>query len=199
MIGLSERSDPKKLANQGESELIRRCVAGERAAQVELYTRHRAQVAANLFRVLGERSELEDLVQEVFLIAFRKLAEFRGDAQLSTWLYRIAVNVALGKLRQRKRRPPPVALHDRDLEERGEPPATPESTLRRKESAGRVYAALARLSPKKRLVLYLHEIEGRELTEIAYLVGANPVTVRTRLYYARREFYKILAESEETE
>ena len=46
--------------------------------------------------------------------------------------------------------------------------------------------------PKKRIVLYLHEIEGRDLTEIAYLVDSNPVTVRTRLFYARREFYKIL-------
>ena len=50
---------------------------------------------------------------------------------------------------------------------------------------------------KKRIVLYLHEIEGRDLKEIAYLVDAHPVTVRTRLYYARREFYKLLAEDEE--
>jgi RNA polymerase sigma-70 factor, ECF subfamily len=55
-----------------------------------------------------------------------------------------------------------------------------------------VYAALEMLAPKKRIVLYLHEIEGLDLKEIAYLVESNPVTVRTRLFYARKEFYKAL-------
>ena len=56
-----------------------------------------------------------------------------------------------------------------------------------------MYRALETLPPKKRIVLYLHEIEGLDLKEIAYLVDSNPVTVRTRLFYARREFYRVLA------
>ena len=56
-----------------------------------------------------------------------------------------------------------------------------------------MYRALDTLAPKKRIVLYLHEIEGLDLKEIAYLVDSNPVTVRTRLFYARREFYRHLA------
>lgn len=180
-----------------EADLIARCRAHERAAHDELYHRFRRQVAANLYRVLGERTDLDDLVQEVFVIAFRGLERFRGDARLSTWLYRICVNVALGRIRTKKRRPPPIGLRDLDtaaldpsLTER---PETPERSLERQRDQARVYRALEQLAPKKRIVLYLHEIEGRDLKEIAYLVDSNPVTVRTRLFYARREFYRVIA------
>ena len=179
-----------------EADLIERCRADERAAQDELYHRFRRQVAGNLYRVLGDRTDLEDLVQEVFVIAFRGLERFRGDARLSTWLYRICVNVALGKIRSRKRKPAPIGMPDLDsaavdpsLTER---PETPERSLERRRDQESVYRALDQLAPKKRIVLYLHEIEGLDLKEIAYLVDSNPVTVRTRLFYARREFYRIL-------
>jgi RNA polymerase sigma-70 factor (ECF subfamily) len=185
---------PASAADDGE--LVRRCRAGERAAHDEFYARFRKTVAGNLHRVLGDTHELEDLVQEVFVIAFRGLDAFRGEARLTTWLYRICVNVALGRIRSRSRRPPPVLVEDVEavagyagLDDRGE---TPERQLQRRQDQQRVYRALEQLAPKKRIVLYLHEIEGRDLTEIAYLVGANQVTVRTRLFYARREFYRLL-------
>ena len=180
-----------------EVDLIERCRADDRAAHDELYYRFRRQVAGNLYRVLGDRADLEDLVQEVFVIAFRGLSRFRGDARLSTWLYRICVNVALGRIRMRKRRPAAIGVADLDaaspdpsLTER---PETPERSLERRQDQERVYRALEHLAPKKRIVLYLHEIEGLDLKEIAYLVDSNPVTVRTRLFYARREFYRALA------
>jgi RNA polymerase sigma-70 factor, ECF subfamily len=180
-----------------EAELIERCRAHERAAHDEFYHRFRRQVAGNLYRVLGDRTDLDDLVQEVFVIAFRGLERFRGDARLSTWLYRICVNVALGRIRTRKRRPPAVGVADLDstatdpsLTER---PEQPDRTLERRQERDQVYRALEQLAPKKRIVLYLHEIEGLDLKEIAYLVDSNPVTVRTRLFYARREFYRVIA------
>jgi RNA polymerase sigma-70 factor (ECF subfamily) len=180
-----------------EADLIRRCRADERAAQDELYHRFRRQVAGNLYRVLGDRGDLEDLVQEVFVIAFRGLERFRGDARLSTWLYRICVNVALGRIRTRKRRPAAIGVADLDAANADpsltERPETPERSLERRRDQARVYEILERLAPKKRIVLYLHEIEGLDLKEIAYLVDSNPVTVRTRLFYARREFYKLVA------
>jgi RNA polymerase sigma-70 factor (ECF subfamily) len=202
------RPDPaatKLLAD--EAELVRRCRAGERAAQDELYKRHRRQVAANLYRVMGQRDDLDDLVQEVFVIAFRGLPRFRGDARLSTWIYRICVNVALAKIRSKARRPPPLSLTPSAVEtvEGGapppapgrRPPPAPEQALRQRQDRERVYRVLETMSPKKRMVLYLHEIEGRDLKEIAYVIDANPVTVRTRLFYARREFYRLLAEDGE--
>ena len=181
-----------------EADLIARCRAHERAAHDELYHRFRRQVAANLYRVLGDRGDLDDLVQEVFVIAFRGLERFRGDARLSTWIYRICVNVALGRIRTRKRRPPPIGGTDLDSAQIDpslvDRPETPERSLERQQDQARVYRALDTLAPKKRIVLYLHEIEGLDLKEIAYLVESNPVTVRTRLFYARKEFYKAIAD-----
>jgi RNA polymerase sigma-70 factor (ECF subfamily) len=198
-----ETGQTTALASVDEADLIERCRAHERAAHDELYHRFRRQVAANLYRVLGDRTDLDDLVQEVFVIAFRGLERFRGDARLSTWLYRICVNVALGKIRSRKRRPPPIGVADLDMahtdESMTERPETPQQSLERRQDREKVYAALEHLAPKKRIVLYLHEIEGLDLKEIAYLVDSNPVTVRTRLFYARREFYKIIAGEPVTE
>jgi len=177
-----------------EAELIRRCRAGERRAHEEFYAHFRRQITANLYRVLNDRSELDDLVQEVFVIAFRGLEKFRGDARLSTWLYRICVNVALGKIRSKTRRPPPL-LSDQPLGETIEnSPDDPRRLLERQQDRERVYRILETLPPKKRIVLFLHEIEGLDLKDIAYIVDANPVTVRTRLFYARKEFYKRIAE-----
>lgn len=180
-----------------EADLIERCKKLDRTAHDELYHRFRRQVAGNLYRVLGDRDDLEDLVQEVFVIAFRGLDRFRGDARLSTWLYRICVNVALGRIRTRKRRPNAIGVLDLDLAPADpsltERPETPDRSLERRRDQERVYQALEQIAPKKRIVLYLHEIEGLDLKEIAYLVDSNPVTVRTRLFYARREFYKVIA------
>src|SRR5256885_12705345 len=204
MIGRVKRDTTGSLAVLGpadEADLIARCKAEDRSAHDELYHRFRRQVAGNLYRVLGDRNDLEDLVQEVFVIAFRGLERFRGDARLSTWLYRICVNVALGRIRTRKRRPAAFGVADLDsaaadpsLTER---PETPEKSLERQQDRERVYRALEVLAPKKRIVLYLHEIEGLDLKEIAYLVDSNPVTVRTRLFYARREFYDALTRDKE--
>jgi RNA polymerase sigma-70 factor (ECF subfamily) len=192
-----ETGSSTTLASVDEADLIERCRAHERAAHDELYNRFRRQVAANLYRVLGDRTDLDDLVQEVFVIAFRGLERFRGDARLSTWLYRICVNVALGKIRSRKRRPPPIGVADLDATSidpsLAERPETPQQSLERRQDQEKVYRALENLAPKKRIVLYLHEIEGLDLKEIAYLVDSNAVTVRTRLFYARREFYKLIA------
>src|SRR6202167_12274 len=118
-----------------EADLVQRCRADDRAAHDAFYYRFRRQVAGNLYRVLGDRGDLDDLVQEVFVIAFRGLDRFRGDARLSTWLYRICVNVALGRIRTRKRKPPPIsgvdldtAVGDPSLTER---PETPDRSLER--------------------------------------------------------------------
>ena len=186
---------PDGLIQASEAELIRRCVAGERAAFEQFYRDHRRAVAGNLYRVLGDRAELDDLVQEVFVIAFRGMVRFRGDAKLSTWLYRICVNVALGKLRSKSRRAPPLPYAE--LEDAGDEGANaPDRQLERREELARVHRALEHLAPKKRIVFILHEVQGLDIKEIADIVQAPLVTVRTRLHYARKEFYRIVAVEE---
>lgn len=181
------------LINVSEPELVRRCLLGERAAFERFYRDHRRQVAGNLYRVLGDRGELDDLVQEVFVIAFRGMERFRGDSKLSTWLYRICVNVALGRLRSKSRRAPAVPYGDILEEPADENETAPDLKLERREELQRVYRALEHLAPKKRIVFVLHEIQGLDIKEIADIVQAPLVTVRTRLHYARKEFYKLIA------
>ncbi len=204
MIGLGRRNGtfdtPRKQRaydRDAEQDLVRRCRAGKRDAHEDFYRRYRRQVAATLYRVMNGRDEIEDLTQEVFIIAFRGLDKFRGDARVSTWLYRICVNVALGKIRTKVRKPPPLLMEQPVIERVLDSPDTPERELRRKQARDRVHRLMADLSPKKRIVLYLHEIEGLDLKEIAAIIGAHPVTVRTRLFYARKEFYKRVAEDVE--
>src|SRR3954468_22655412 len=136
------------------------------------------------------RGDLEDVLQEVFIEVFRSIGRFRGDAKITTWLYRVCVNVALQRLRKRKRRAEvssdDVAEHAPDLQSA----ETPERQLDNMRRLDAVYRILDELSPKKRVVFILHEIEGREPKEIAGIVGAPVLTVRTRLHYARKEFFE---------
>src|SRR6478672_6948983 len=140
-------------------QLLQRCQVGEREALGEFYRLYRPEVVRNLHRVLGPgRGDVEDVLQDVFIEAFRSIGRFRGDAKLSTWLYRVCVNVALQRLRKKKRQ----AEVDED---RGPEPSseqTPERGLDARRRLQAVYRILDELSPKKRIVFILHEIEGRE-------------------------------------
>lgn len=168
--------------------LVERCRRSDRDALGQFYRAFRTDVARNLYRVLGpNRDDLEDAVQEVFIEVFRSITRFRGEAKVSTWLYRVCINVALQRLRKR-RRLAEVSSEDVSADPRDE--RTPQRALEVGERMNAVYGILDHLSPKKRVVFILHEIEGREPKEIAGIVGAPVLTVRTRLHYARKEFYE---------
>lgn len=176
-------AEPPELA-----ALVVRCQEGDKGALGELYRLFRPEVTRNLQRVLGPkvaRGDLEDVLQEVFIEVFRSIGRFRGDSKLSTWLYRVCVNVALQRLRKRKR----LAEVPEDDAAEATTDETPERGLDVRRRLDAVYRILDRLAPKKRMVFILHEIEGREPKEIAEIVGAPVLTVRTRLHYARKEFY----------
>jgi RNA polymerase sigma-70 factor (ECF subfamily) len=169
-----------------QPDLVARCQKGDKDALGEFYRLYRAEVARNLHRMLGPgRGDLEDVLQEVFIEVFRSIPRFRGDARVTTWLYRVCVNVALQRLRKRKRR---AEVSSDGVAERATD-ETPERDLDTRRRLDAVYRLLDELSPKKRVVFILHEIEGREPKEIAGIVGAPVLTVRTRLHYARKEFY----------
>jgi RNA polymerase sigma-70 factor, ECF subfamily len=184
---------PTSEANQLEdSELVRRCQAGDERAFERLFLRHRGSVTRLVRRMLGPSPELEDLVQEVFLQVLRSLHGFRDEARFSTWLYRVALNVVLMHRRATARRP---RLVD---EAKGEPavdvaPSAHEA-LETRRRVDAFYALLARLSEKKRTVFVLHELEGLTPARIGEIVGAPVLTVRTRLFYARRELERWIAE-----
>ena len=188
-------------ATDPETELIARCLAGEASAYRELYQLHRSAVYGVVARMISNEADREEVVQDVFLQIFKSLDNFRGSAKLSTWAHRVAVNVTLQHIRRKSRR---VKLHLREVvPEAGTAPnghaiesASPEGELMRRERQRAVQRALDTLSPKKRIALVLADFQGKSSKEIAEIVDAPALTVRTRLFYARKEFYAQLAKEQ---
>ncbi len=173
--------------------LLARAAAGDRTAFRDVYQRHRGDVARLVFRMLGPRPEAEDVIQEVFFQVFRSLKDFRGQSKFTTWLHRVTVNVVLMHRRAAKSRP---VFADEPIED-GQINAqivAPDEDVARRDRMRAFSRVLDRLAEKKRTVFILHELEGMAPAEIAKVVGAPVLTVRTRLFYARREIEGLLAE-----
>ncbi|MCC6216534.1 MAG: RNA polymerase sigma factor [Polyangiaceae bacterium] len=170
--------------------LVERAKAGDTVAFRELFRRHRADVARVVGRMLSAQADVEDVVQEAFLQAYRSLKDFRAEARFSTWLYRVTVNVVL--MHRRAARSRPVLTLPAEGVDPGDARAWPDDLAARNARLRAFARLLDRLSEKKRAVFVLHELEGKSPVEIAELVGAPVLTVRTRLFYARRELEAML-------
>ncbi len=179
--------------------LVTRAQAGDEAAFYRLFSDYRETVARIVHRVMGPSPEIEDVVQDVFINVFRSIGSFRGDAKFSTWLYRLTANVTKMHLRKKKSRPrfadvPVVERMERlDHLERAGGVESPAEALAREERIEALYRLVHKLSDKKREVLVLHDFEGCTASEIAERVGIPVLTVRTRLFYARKELYAALS------
>lgn len=176
-----------------EDELLRRAGAGDAAAFRDIFIRHRADVARLVYRMLSGPADLEDVVQEVFIQVFRSLKDFRGQSKFSTWLHRVTVNVVLMHRRSARSRPVLAEEVPSDIAADDRQPL-PDEDAERCERMRAFQRLLGRLAEKKRIVFVLHELEGLAPGEIAEIVGAPVLTVRTRLFYARRELEAMLAE-----
>ena len=171
-------------------ELVGRAQRGDRSAFAELFRRHRSDVGRLVFRMVGPSADSEDVIQEVFLQVHKSLGEFRGQAKFTTWLHRVTVNVVLMVRRAARSRPvfagEPIVDQEPD---RGLFPDEGAARMGRIEAFRRL---LDRLPEKKRTVFVLHEIEGLAPQEISEIVDAPVLTVRTRLFYARRELAEMM-------
>ncbi len=174
-------------------ELIARAKDGDTEAFHALFTRHQAKVARIVFRMIGPSPDVEDVVQDVFLNVYRSLPSFRGDAKFSTWLYRLATNVTRMHLRRGRSRPRFADVEVPETPRDGAPAETPDVTVERAERVRALYRLLDKLTEKKREVLVLHDLEGVPAKEIADTLDIPVLTVRTRLFYARKELYAALA------
>jgi len=172
-------------------DIVARSRQGDVAAFRQLFLQHRAEVSRLVFRMMGPRADLEDVVQEVFLQVHRSLKDFRGQSKFTTWLHRVTVNVVLMQRRSARSRPQMVAPLVEDIEV--DPRLLPDDDLVRLERMRAFRRVIEKLAEKKRTVFILHEIEGISPQEIATIVGAPVLTVRTRLFYARRELEALMA------
>ncbi|MHB8417663.1 MAG: RNA polymerase sigma factor [Myxococcales bacterium] len=168
-----------------DGELVARSAQGDRAAQRALFARLRPQVYRHVGYLVRRRAEVDDIAQEVLLEIFRSLPSFAGRSSLGTWVHRITVRATYRHLRRQwKGAPPPELACD---EPEPQAAADPAANAEIRDRQARVFRLLERLSPKKRMVLVLHDLQGVEAADIARLVGAPVLTVRTRLFYARKE------------
>jgi RNA polymerase sigma-70 factor (ECF subfamily) len=173
--------------------LIKRAQQGDARALRELFERYRGDVARIAFRVLGPTPDLEDVVQEAFVQLYRSLASYQGNARFSTWLFRVVTNVARMHRRRERARPQLESASRDQLERHAGASGRPDAAAERSERLRALYRHLEVLSDRKRTVLVLHDLAGLPAAEIAEIVGAPVLTVRTRLFYARKELYAALA------
>ncbi len=165
------------------TDVVERAQAGDLAAFRELYAAHHRQVARQLM-FLVPRSDLEDVLQDVFIEVFRSIKRFQGKSAFTTWLYRVAVHVAMKARRRHTRSRLDIV---EDLPEQVDGGPQPVDVFLSSERQARVELLLQQLSPKKRAVLVMHDLQNIEAAQIAEVLGTNVLTVRTRLFYARKE------------
>lgn len=179
-----------------DDDLVTRARAGDGAAFADLYRVHADTVYRRVTRLVGPDPEREDLIQQIFLDAYRALPSFRGDAAFSTFLYRITVNAATDHLRRRGRRRREILTGQEDLAAHVCGWASPGDRAACREQVDRVLRCLDRLKPKKRVVLILSVVEGLSAEAIAPLVDAKAPAVRQRLREARKDLRAMLARAE---
>jgi RNA polymerase sigma-70 factor (ECF subfamily) len=184
---------PQRARPAEDARLLRRAATGDPGAFKEIFVRHRSDVARLVHRMLGAPGDLEDVVQEVFVQVFRSLKDFRGQSKFSTWLHRVTVNVVLMHRRSARSRPVLTEESPSDVVADERQPL-PDEEAERTERMRAFQRLLARLAEKKRIVFVLHELEGLAPAEIAQIVDAPVLTVRTRLFYARREIEAMLSD-----
>jgi RNA polymerase sigma-70 factor (ECF subfamily) len=168
---------------------VRRVQQGDLLAFERLYRLTRADAARTLSHLVGNRVDVEDLLQETYLRLLTALKGYRGEARFRTFFHRVCVNVACSHLRWKRRRPEDSFAEPPETQAPGE---DPEHAAARRQAARLVEVALERLKPKKRTVFVYYELWGMTPEEIARTVGSSTNTVRSRLHHARLEFHEAL-------
>ncbi|MFO1488856.1 MAG: sigma-70 family RNA polymerase sigma factor [Verrucomicrobiota bacterium] len=179
-----------------EAELIAAALKGDAASFEPLVEKYSPRVFATARRYARRDSEVEDIVQEVWMKAFQKLSSFRGEAPFEHWLMRLAVHTCYDFLRghQRNRESAFSELSDPEQDWLDRFVTQPESASENADAARQlVERILEQLSPPARLIITLLEIEDRSVKEIASLTGWSVPLVKVRAFRARAEMRKLLA------
>jgi RNA polymerase sigma-70 factor (ECF subfamily) len=174
-------SSPDAAADPTDAELLERYAAGDQAAARVLTARHVPRVYALARRMLNDRAEAEDVAQETMLRLWRMAPDWRADgAALGTWLYRVASNLCIDRLRRRRGAPADAAPEV--------PDASPgaQARLEAADRAAALSAALARLPERQRLAVVLRHLEERPNPEVAAILEISVEAVESLLARARR-------------
>lgn len=180
---------------EADAELVAKAQAGDVGAFGELVRRYSRTVYGVVSRMAGNPDDVDDIAQEVFVRAYRSIGSFRGDAEFSTWLYRIAVNTTIklmNKIRSREVSSvddPASGLADMLVSSQSE---QPDKIVERRERNEALRKAVGDLPEKHRTVVVLHYFENLACEEIAKMVGCSVGTVWSRLHYACKKLHASL-------
>ncbi|MDB5501117.1 MAG: polymerase sigma factor SigK [Tardiphaga sp.] len=168
--------------------LLESIAGGNRSAMHTLYSRHHVRVYRFVLRMMRDTTAAEDLVSQVFLDVWRTAGQFEGRSQVSTWLLSIARFKALTALRQRKHED----IDQDDVMEIADQGDTPEAALDRSRTSAILRACVAKLSPAHREIVNLVYYHEKSVEEVASLIGIPASTVKTRMFYARKQLAELL-------
>ena len=193
---------PFPMGDEREAQLIEKAKKGDRAAFGQLIRMHQRRLYGCAIQMLGDRGEAEDAVQETFLRAYRAIDRFDGRAELSTWLYRICINVSLNTIRRRRRVDAADVSDPRVPEPAADPTqgqTDPRGAAQTHQLYQRLAQALDQLSPSLRATVILVLIDGVPPKEAAETLGCSEGTIAWRVHEARRRLRDLLGDFLEDE
>lgn len=180
--------------------IVQRVQNGEVSAFNQLVQKYRKPLFSTIYNMTGNREDASDIAQEVFIKAFQSIRRFRGQASFYTWLYRIAVNSSITFIKRAKKQrfinyeTIDETLVSTEILEYFTAKTKTEKGALLKELQEKLNEALQKLSPKHRIVVILHEVEGMNHKEIADITKTSEGTVRSRLHYAKKMLQAFLQE-----
>ncbi len=167
-----------------ERELVTRCQRGDDSAFAELVDRYKNLVYAMIYRMMSDRTQVDDLAQDVFLKVHRGLPYFRGEARLSTWIYRIVANVCVQARSSRR-----LTVSSSDVAE----PASADGAFADLELRDRIEKAMAKLPDNYRFLIAAHYLKGIQYEALAESLNVPLGTVKTHLYRAKRQLRELMS------
>lgn len=175
-------------------ELVQKCQAGEIGAFQELVLRYHQKIYVVIVGLLRNREDALEVAQETFFRAYRKIKSFQGGSSFYTWLYRIAVNMAIDSQRRQKRNPLDFReTMDGLFEEQNEVARDPFSDVHDRELREKLVSAINDLTPEHKAVIILRTVEGLSYKDIGEILGCSEGTVMSRLHYARKKLQEKLS------
>lgn len=196
----TDTADERAATREAEHVLLEAASRGDGAAYRGLVERYQGRVYSLVYGMVRNREDARDITQDAFVKAYRNLSTFRLESGFYTWLYRIAMNLAIDFVRKRSRREissfdEGVAARDGDEIAEAHNDDGPSRQLERKQLFGKIMDAMELLPEDQRQVILLRELEGMQYREIAEIMGIPEGTVMSRLFYARKKLQKLLSES----
>jgi RNA polymerase sigma-70 factor (ECF subfamily) len=186
--GVSESRVTADLSALDDAALVRAFLAGERAAFDAIVARHQRHVYQLCYRFVRNHEDAADLAQDVFVRAFKGLRNFKGDSQLSTWLYRVGVNVCLNRVAVKRPDLEPLEPA-RHIDEKSDDPFR---MVARGERALEVREAIAQLPPKQRATVLLRVYQELSHEEIAGVLGSSVGAVKANFFHALGNLKRLL-------